>query len=195
MRIYDAISLAAYPPVLDVFITLVFAFYSPIGLGMLSPVSVILISLIFVTLIPLIPVPYHVKRGRVDMYVSNRKQRTNFYLIAIVSYLAAVSIFLSFKTMVMFYLTLSFLLIALAVMLVNLRWKISAHAAGIAGPITAVIYVFGWQYIVLHIFTVVVVWARLKLDAHSFMQILAGCAVSAGLTLAVFCLFTPFGFV
>ncbi len=192
MKIYDAIGIIAYPPILDIFVTLVFAFFSPFGLGMLTPFRVVAISLLFVTIIPFAPFPYFYRRGYVDFNVSDRKKRTIFYVVAIISYLAGASIFLYFGTMIMFYLVLSFAIIALVVMMVNFSWKISTHSASIAGPVTAIAYVFGWQYLVLHAFTAIVMFSRLKLKVHTLEQVVAGAAVSTVITFLVFYAFTPF---
>ncbi len=181
----------AYPPVLDIIITLVFALFSPVGLGRLTALPVIAISFIFVTVIPFAPFPYYYRKGHIDLNVSEREKRTNFYLIATMSYIICALVFLYFNAMIMFYLLMSFALIALSVMIINFAWKISTHAAGIAGPITAIAYVFGWQYLILHVFTIVVMWSRLRLKVHTPMQVIVGAALSTAISLAVFLVFMP----
>ena len=191
MRMCETIAVIAYPPILDIFVTLIFVFFSPFGLGGMSKIAALLVSMIFVTFIPVFPVPYYFKKGIVDINVSNRKQRTLFYVIAIVSYFAAALIFMHFNSLVMFYLTFSYALIALAIMMINFSWKISAHST-IAGPITAIAYIFGWQFLILHIFTLTVMLSRLKLRVHTPAQVIAGAAVSAIITFVVFYAFMPF---
>ena len=189
--IHEAIALAAYPPVLDLFITVVFVAFGS-GFGLLSRISSFALLFFLVTLIPLVPVPVYIRKGLVDFYVSDRRQRTRFYLIAIASYSVAVSLLYYFRSATLFALVLSYLLITIAAMLINLKWKISAHAAGIAGPVTAIAYVFGPQYLVLHALTITVMWSRVRAKGHSAWQVVAGAAISIAITLAAFYLVLPF---
>ena len=78
--------------------------------------------------------------------------------------------------------SLAYLFVDIAIMVNNLFWKISIHAAGIAGPTTALVYVFGTKFIFLYIFTALVFYIRLKLKAHTLYQLMAGCAVAIGVT-------------
>ena len=48
------------------------------------------------------------------------------------------------------------------------------HASGIAGPLTALIYVVGLTAIPFLLLVVPVGWARLKLKAHTPAQVVAG---------------------
>jgi membrane-associated phospholipid phosphatase len=191
MNICNAIAALAYPPILDIFFIAFFTVNLPGSFGQLSPVSAFMISFVFVCVIPFVPFPYFYKKGKIDLNVSDRHKRTNFYVIAVLSYLTCALVLFYFQAMVMFYLVVSFALIALAVMAVNFSWKISTHAAGIAGPVTAIAYVFGWQYLILHIFTAIVMWSRLSLKVHTKMQVLAGAALSVLITIAVFSAFMP----
>jgi membrane-associated phospholipid phosphatase len=191
MKLFNAIGIIAYPPVLDIVITSLFALYSPVGLGRLSAMEAIFISFIFVTMIPFVPFPYYYKKGTIDLNVTEKGKRTKFYLVAVMSYMMGALIFLYFRTAIMFYLLMSFAMIAVVVMVINFEWKISTHAAGIAGPVTAIAYVFGWQFLVLHAFTLVVMCSRLRLKVHTLLQVIGGAALSIIITLLVFLSFMP----
>ncbi|MBI4170890.1 MAG: hypothetical protein HY514_04295 [Candidatus Aenigmarchaeota archaeon] len=190
MRLYNAIGIASFPPVLDFFVTFVFVLFSPLAAGASSLLHIFLIAFIFISVIPFIPTAYSVTKGLIDFNVTKKEQRTLFFLIAGGSYLIAAALFFVLGSQIMLYLALSYAIIDFIVMLINLVWKISVHAT-IAGPITAIAYVFGWQYLILHILTLVVMWSRIKLKVHNALQVMAGAVVSALITFSVFYIFMP----
>lgn len=189
-KLYDAIGIASFPPVLDFFVTLVFLFFGAALVGPAPLWHVFLAAFLFITAVPFVPAAYSVMRGHVDFYFIDRKDRTLFFLIAGGSYLIAAAFFLALQSQLMFYLALSYAVIDFAIMAANLFWKISVHAT-IAGPVTAIAYVFGWQFLVLHVLTLLVMLSRLKLKVHTPMQILAGAVVSAVITFFVFYMSMP----
>ena len=63
--------------------------------------------------------------------------------------------------------------------IITLRWKISIHASGITGPTTVLIYSTGITGSLLSILLIPVGWARVKLNAHTWSQFLAGAFVTA----------------
>lgn len=191
MKYHDILSLVTYPPAFDILFVLIFAFFSPIGLGSLSILQTIAVSLVFIIIIPLFPVPIFLKKGIVDFYVSEKKQRPIFYLIAIGSYAVAGAYFLIFDSVMMFTLVVSFGVIATVFVIINHFWKISVHAAGVAGPLTALAYVFHPGLLLLHFFTLLVMWSRVRLGAHTTGQVIAGAALSAIVTFLVFYAFYP----
>jgi membrane-associated phospholipid phosphatase len=67
-------------------------------------------------------------------------------------------------------------------MIITLRWKISIHAAGIAGPTTGLIYGIGVWAAVFFTLLVPVGWARVRLKAHTPLQMLAGGLVTIAAT-------------
>ncbi|MGZ4853210.1 MAG: hypothetical protein ACXV3D_08525 [Halobacteriota archaeon] len=48
----------------------------------------------------------------------------------------------------------------LFIFFVNLRWKISAHAMGVAGPTVVLLFVFGLWGVLLGLFLPLVIWSR-----------------------------------
>ncbi len=191
MRLYNAIGIASFPPVLDFFVTLVFVLFSPLASGTSPLLYIFLVALIFISVIPFIPTAYSVKKGLIDFNVTKKEQRTLFFLIAGGSYITAAALFFVMGSQIMLYLTISYAIIDFAVMLINLFWKISVHAT-IAGPVTAIAYVFGWHLLLLHIFTIIVMWSRIKLKVHTMAQVISGAVVSAVITVLIFYSFMPF---
>lgn len=123
------------------------------------------------------------------MEVHKKKKRTFFFLMAIASYILSSAIFYLLDYHAMFFISLAYAFVATAVMLVNMFWKISVHSAGVAGPTTALVCVFGAALIPLYIFTVAVVYVRLKLKAHTPPQLLAGALIAIAVTFLTYFFF------
>lgn len=131
------------------------------------------------------PVIYSAKKKTVDLYVSRMERRTPFFLMAITSYACAATIFFITDSRIMFLVAVSYICVTLSVMLVNLFWKISVHSAAVAGPVAGLVYVFGIKAMPLYVLLVPIVWARMKLGAHTLAQLIAGIVLSTLVTLGV----------
>ncbi len=60
------------------------------------------------------------------------------------------------------------------VLLITRRWKISIHTTGIAGPLVALSYQFGWGILPLYLLIPIVGISRVKLHRHTPLQVIAG---------------------
>lgn len=67
---------------------------------------------------------------------------------------------------------------SIVMMLVSLRWKISVHASGVAGPSTMLTYASGSSWLPLFLLMIPVGWARIKEGAHTTRQVAAGAALT-----------------
>ncbi|MDF9279086.1 phosphatidic acid phosphatase [Arthrobacter sp. EH-1B-1] len=65
----------------------------------------------------------------------------------------------------------------LAVLAVNLVWKLSAHAAVASFFMIAMVMIFGWVGLVSAVVPLAVGWSRVRLGAHTTLQVLAGLTV------------------
>jgi membrane-associated phospholipid phosphatase len=70
----------------------------------------------------------------------------------------------------------------MVLMIITLKWKISIHASGIAGPFTALVYILGGVMLPLLLVVIPVAWARVELKAHTVMQVAVGAVLSGLLT-------------
>ena len=143
------------------------------GINLMLPISVIII----------------LKRVGVlsDYGVNRRSERSLPYLIGIVC-LIATAVLLYFKHAPLWFVAfyIGGALAGIIELLVNLRWKISAHAAGVAGVVALLTYLvlydfslpsaFGWLVGAVAI-AGLVGSARILLGKHSVWQVLAGYAV------------------
>ena len=120
-----------------------------------------------------------------NFYVEDRKQRTPIYLLSFVSYIICV-IFLVRLRMEPFFLLIfsSALISVLVIVVINLKWKISAHSCG-AGALCGAVFAFEYYLSanpVLLFCTVIfiagtIISARLALKAHTLGQVAAGFLV------------------
>jgi hypothetical protein len=180
------ISIFVAPPTVAILATVCFSLWSPIGLGVLSaPFSIMLCFLCF-AFFPFLAILYFHHKKTVDLYVSNRKARTPFFLIAIASYLAAAIIFSATGTKIMFLLALGSLIVSVIGMGINMFWKVSIHCAGVTGPIFALIFVFGLSALPLISIIGVVGWSRITLKNHTFAQTLGGTLLSLSVGLVLY---------
>jgi membrane-associated phospholipid phosphatase len=138
----------------------------------------------FGTMVPLVMMYQLTKRGLIsDFNVSERQQRTRPFVGAAVSYLAGSGVLLLLNApTIIIALMLCYACNTLIMLLITLRWKISIHASGIAGPTTALVYSIGAWAAVFFILLIPVGWARVRLKAHTPWQVFAGALVTAIVT-------------
>lgn len=134
----------------------------------------------FGTMIPLVMMLQLTKSGVIsDFNVSERKQRTRPFLGAAASYFAGGGVLLLMRApTIITALMLCYAGNTIIMLLITLRWKISIHASGVAGPTTALVYSLGVFAAVFYILLIPVGWARMRLRAHTPWQILAGASVT-----------------
>jgi membrane-associated phospholipid phosphatase len=139
-----------------------------------------LIILFFATLLPLTMVVILSRQGIIpDIWASERESRVIPFTGAIISYLLGAAILVAARSPVpITSLMLCYVGNTLVMMLISLRWKISVHASGIAGPLTALVYLLGTIALPLLLLILLVGWARLKLKAHTIAQVATGALLT-----------------
>lgn len=121
---------------------------------------------------------YLARRNVVDVWISKREMRTIFFAEMIISYCLAAIIFFAADARIMFLAALGYAFVTLILMGINFAWKISGHGAGVAGPITAFVYVYGAKFALLFLLLVPMAWARVRLNAHTLWQVTAGSLIA-----------------
>jgi len=147
-----------------------------------------LVTLAFTLVVPMLLVLLLKRVGLVhDVGLNGREERLIPYIISMVS-IAGTGAFMWYKGapmwLVMFF--AGGAVAALVNMLVNLRWKISAHAAGIAGVVALLIRIirdgfpqeeaFVWLLVAIGL-SGLLGTARVWLGRHTVWQVIAGYAV------------------
>lgn len=149
-------------------------------------VALTLLTTFFAVLMPLSVLVIWTRRTHAhDLDVSAKADRSQPLLVATVSYFIGIAALLLVRaplltTIVM----LGYAVGTLFIFLVNLRWKISIHAMGVAGPTTVLLYVFGAWGVLLGLLLPPVIWSRVYLKKHTVAQALAGAL--AGFVLGAF---------
>jgi len=153
-------------------------------------------SITFGVTIPTVFIIFLFSRRKVtDLHISVRQQRNVPYLITIISYFVGFGLIYGIiGPGVLAAVMLSSAINNTVLALINLYWKISAHAIGISTPLTILSLLFGWLILPLFIFVPVVNWARVQLKAHTLGQVTAGSLLGFGLTFVqLYFIFRPLG--
>jgi len=98
-------------------------------------------------------------------------------------------IFLNQNINIMYVFSIAYLVVAIFLIIVNMVTKISTHIAGVAGPLTAITFIYGLIALPLFILIPITMWARIKMDAHNYYQLLGGTALSIIVTFSVYIFF------
>jgi membrane-associated phospholipid phosphatase len=194
MHIARILSNLLSPPIIALGTVVVFAFYSPIGTGLIQPWQSLLVGIIFVVIGPIIPVVLMVGRGKMTFDVTNRRDRPLLYLAAIIVYFIGALIAWFYYNHTMAVIAIAYAGVTSVIALVSLYWKVSAHSAGVAGPITGLIWVYGFLFIPFMLLAVLVAWARWKLTLHSPSQLLVGILIAIFVTAVVYWVLWGFPF-
>jgi len=184
------ISKALTPFSVAAMISVAISSFSPTGIGSrMSSLSSTLIGILTLCVGPLVPVACNAARCKGDADVSNTSERIPLYGLGLASYAVGAVIFLVFGNWVMFVMALTYLCVGSTMLAISFAWKISAHTAGIAGPTTALVFVFGTWIMPLYVLSILVVWSRVRLHAHTFLQAVAGLVVAIAVTSVVYLAF------
>ncbi len=149
-----------------------------------SPLTLVLITTFFGAVLPLLSTYYLVRRGIIpDIYASDRNTRTEPFLWAMSSYLMGVTVLLYVDApFVVTALMACYFVNAIVMLFISLYWKISIHAVGVTGPITALVFQLGARMLPFFLLMLPVAWARIELKAHNKKQVAAGAIISSFLT-------------
>jgi len=136
----------------------------------------ILIAAIFGFVLPLIVFFYLRWKGKiVDNEASDGSERTTPYLIGIgLSVLGAMLSMVFELHPFIVALWLSYVLTSFILVLINKRWKISAHAIGVSIPFAVLIFQLGNSAYYFIAIPILVSWARIYLKLHDIYQVVAG---------------------
>jgi membrane-associated phospholipid phosphatase len=143
-----------------------------------------LVGMVFTVAIPAGIVDLGVRQGRyTDHHLSRREQRAVPLGLSAASVLAGLAVLaLAGAPRAIVALQVSVLVTLLVVTAVTVVWKVSLHVA-VVGAAACVLTLLGGGWWALSWLAVPVVgWARLRLAAHTFAQVVVGCLLGAGVT-------------
>ena len=192
MRLAHVISMVCLPPLLA--IGTLIALSSHFVADPREAAGVAVVSSFFIAVAPAGYVAYLLKRqrisGGVDLVL--REERLRPYLVGAGSCLLGLLVLMGLSApQSVTVLTLCYGVNAVIMAMITQRWKISAHAAGAAMPLTALLGAFGTAALPLAVIVPVVCWARVKAQVHTVAQVSAGALLGFLLTWLQLALLAP----
>ena len=197
------ISVIFHPIFIPLYLAIIFV--NSVFFPKIYKIFIIATIAIFTCIIPLLFMLFKYLNGSIsDFYVKERKKRTPIYIVSFVSYIICVVnlIHLQILQIAPFFLFVfvSSLVGVLVIMVINFKWKISAHACGagvLCGAVFAFAYYLAANPVLLFCSTIFIVGtiisSRLALNAHTFGQVAAGFFVGLIFSLLPIIIFS-FGF-
>ncbi|MGH2593059.1 MAG: hypothetical protein ACRDGG_06055 [Anaerolineae bacterium] len=148
------------------------------------------VSLVFLTVIPALSLLFYIPRRNEPWASTERRQRVMSFVFMAVSYPIGFVVLKIVQAPSIFEaIMLTYVIVVLALIGVNLFFKASGHAAGVAGPVTALIYFYGLIAAPLIALIPLTMWARVKAKGHTLSQTIVGALLSAGVTILVLFLY------
>lgn len=191
-RLAQIISIVCLPPLLA--IATIVALSSHAISDPAEAARVALVSSLFVAVIPCAYVAYLLRGGKIDggLDLALREERLRPYLVGTASnILGLLALVLLSAPQTVSLLVLAYATNSLVMAAITQRWKISAHAAGAAMPLTALISAFGAGALPLAVIVPVVCWARVRAQMHTVAQVAAGALLGFSMTWAELAILTP----
>lgn len=154
-----------------------------------------LFALLFISIIPLLSVFFYLPGKTMDHAAVLHRQRVVSFILMAVSYplgwlvLHLIHAPRLFEAMACIY---TFVTLGLIFFNLLLRYKASGHAAGVAGPVAAMIFLFGIWAAPLLLLLPLISWVRVTAKGHTLWQTVVGSVLSFAITI---CTLLFFGFV
>lgn len=144
------------------------------------------VSLVFLTIVPALSLLFYIPRRNEQWSSTEKRQRVMSFVFMSVSYpIGYVILKILHAPPIYEAVTLSYVVVVLGLILVNNFFKASGHAAGVAGPVSALIYLYGLIATPLIALIPLTMWARVKAKGHTLSQTVVGTILSAAITVAI----------
>lgn len=145
-------------------------------------------TLVFLTLIPLCSLFFYIPGRMRDKARIIKRQRIASFVFMIVSYpIGFIILRLTNAPRIFEAMAVSYTLVTLGLIIFNfvLRYKASGHAAGVAGPVAALLYLHGLIAAPFLVLIPITTWARVSAKGHNTWQTVVGALLSFGVTALV----------
>ncbi|MFX0053571.1 MAG: hypothetical protein ACFFAX_02740 [Promethearchaeota archaeon] len=187
VQVARVISRLTPAPLINLYVGLIMVYSSPIGLGpVLNSTTAILILIPGMVVLPIVPIILSAWRGHVDLDVSSRETRARFFVFSLLCYGIVYVIFSLAECLILATLSAAYFTVTSGIMITTLKSKVSVHGAGVGGPGTALLIVYGWIAWPIIILWTAVIWSRTVLKQHSLAQAIAGVLVGILITLPTY---------
>lgn len=163
-------------------------FYLTLPAGEPNRLSGYIWALLFVSIIPLCSLFFYIhKKGEPREQVFHR-QRVASFIFMLVSYpVGTVVLLLVHAPVIYLSMAVIYTLVTLGLIIFNkfFHFKASGHAAGVAGPVASMVYLFGWIATPLLALLPLVTWARLAAKGHTAWQMVVGASLCLLISIGV----------
>ena len=144
------------------------------------------VSLVFLTIVPALSLLFYIPRRNEAWASTEKRQRVMSFVFMAVSYPIGYILLQIFHAHPIFEaITLAYVMVVLGLILINIFFKASGHAAGVAGPVSALIFLYGLIATPLIALIPLTMWARVKAKGHTLSQTIVGTILSAAITVAI----------
>jgi hypothetical protein len=154
-----------------------------------------LLALLFVSIIPELSVLFYIPGKNMDHDAVLHRQRTVSFILMAVSYpIGWLVLHLTHAPRIFEAMACTYTFVTVGLIFFNLllHYKASGHAAGVAGPVAAMIFLFGIWAAPLLLLLPLVSWVRVTAKGHTFWQTVVGSVLSFAITV---CVLFVFGFI
>lgn len=173
-------------PLMSGLLLIYFYFILPVGTP--NRLMGFILALVFISIIPLCSLFFYIhKPGETREQVFHR-QRVASFLFMLASYpVGALVLFLTHAPAIFISMAVIYTLVTLGLIVLNkfLHFKASGHAAGVAGPVVSMVYLFGWIATPLLALLPLVTWARLAAKGHNAWQMVVGASLCLVISIGV----------
>lgn len=180
------ISYALTAPTFAFYCVILVVLFYPYIFHLSSIWLVILLSFLFLTVFPVVMIVRDARKGKVDLNVQDQSKRPIYFVYAMASHLTGSLIAYFLGEKFLFGFILSYFFVTLAIVIGNFFTKVSVHTSGITGPVTFLLLYIDPILGILYLLVIPVIWARIKLRAHTPIQTVLGIAISVPVTAIVF---------
>jgi len=168
------ISILFVPPAFTIVTFTIFAFL--LEDDSQKQIAVILIAFVFGLVAPIVLFIVFRKSGKLtDQDALIKEERTTPFFIATGFYTIGFVLLIIFEVnIISIAFWFCYITNTLLTILINRIEKISAHTMGASGIMAALTFVFGPAALLLMILVTIIGWARIRLECHSFIQVVLG---------------------
>jgi hypothetical protein len=162
--------------------------------GSLYPnLAVLTAAIVASSALPIVSLIAYSKLSKVDYYVSDPKKRGPLFIFAVGSYAAGLLILLYLKApFIVSALMLSYAVNTSIAGMINRFEKVSIHVWGLSGPAVALFYSYGYPaFAALIALAALVGISRIRLKAHTPLQVILAMLISVPLTVFVVYFMAP----
>lgn len=156
--------------------------------------GILVISSLFAGVIPITTIHLLSREDIKSSLRLEREKRKKPFIVGIISYfIGFLLLYLLGAPPIISALMFCYCTNTIVMACINQFWKISIHASGIAGPVTAVFYHFQSLLVTpLFLLIIPVCWSRLTVKAHTILQVAAGALITIVITWIQLSVLIPF---